>query len=164
MFLAYLGSGDFFGELALLDESPRSATATAVEPTETLALERADFLDFLKCYPDAAICILAVLAQRIRNLNSQLQNIIFFKPQARLAETLMKLVNAHGSETPEGWELSIPLTLAGLAGMVGTSIATIKRLLCDFQTAGILSTRKRHYVIHKPEELRKKAARGAGWG
>lgn len=74
--LAHLGSCDFFGELALLDEKPRSATATAIEPTETLALERKDFLDFLKCYPDVTICMLGVLAQRIRNLDSQLVNII----------------------------------------------------------------------------------------
>jgi KaiC/GvpD/RAD55 family RecA-like ATPase len=74
--LAHLGPGDFFGELALLDEKPRSATATAIESTETLALERKDFLDFLKWFPDVAICMLSVLAQRIRNLDSHLANII----------------------------------------------------------------------------------------
>ncbi|MDY7019721.1 MAG: cyclic nucleotide-binding domain-containing protein [Chloroflexota bacterium] len=157
VFLAYLGSGDFFGELALLDEHPRSATATAIEPTETLALERGDFLDFLKCYPDVAVCMLSVLAQRIRNLNSQLENIIIFEPKARLAETLMKLVDIHGSETWEGWEITVPLTLAGLAGMVGASAATIGLLLRDFQAAGIVTVKKQHYIIHKPEELRKRA-------
>ena len=164
VFLAYLGPGDFFGELALLDENPRSATATAVEPTETLALERGDFLDFLRWQPDVAIRMLGVLAQRIRNLNSQLENIISFKPQARLAQTLLNLVKTHGSETPQGWEISIPLTLAGLAGMVGANQAAIRRLLRDFQAAGIVSIKNQRYVIHKPRELRKRAPREAGWG
>ena len=159
--LAYLGPGDFFGELALLDENPRSATATAVENTETMALERGDFLDFLKWNPDAAIRILAVLSQRLRNLNSQLENIIFSNPAARLAETLLKLLDTYGSETPEGREISLPMTPTELAGMAGMTTRTIRRLLRDLQTAGVLSTKNRRYIIHKPEELKRRALRGA---
>jgi CRP-like cAMP-binding protein/KaiC/GvpD/RAD55 family RecA-like ATPase len=164
VFLAHLGPGDFFGELALLDENPRSATATAIEPVETLALERKDFLDFVKWYPDVAVSILAVLAQRIRNLNSRLESVILFKPQARLAQTLLKLASTHGSETPEGWEVPIPLTQTGLAEMIGATTATIRRLLRDFQDAGILSIENQRYLIHEPEELRKRAPRGSGRG
>jgi CRP-like cAMP-binding protein/KaiC/GvpD/RAD55 family RecA-like ATPase len=160
VFLANLGPGDFFGELALLDKSPRSATATARDSTETLALEREDFLDFVKCYPDVAVSILAVLAQRIRNLNYQLESLILFKPQARLAQALLKLVSNHGSEIREGWEVSILLTQAELAEMVRVTTGTIRRLLRDFRDAGILSIENQRYVIHKPEELRRRAAMG----
>ena len=157
VFLAYLGPGDFFGELALLDERPRSATATAENSTETLALEREDFLDFVKLYPDVAVSILAVLAQRIRNLNSQLESVILFKPQARLAQTLLKLVSTHGSEIPAGWQISIPLTQPELAEMVRVTTGTIRRLLRDFREAGIVSIENQRYLIHKPEELRRMA-------
>ena len=154
--LAYLGSGDFFGELALLDENPRSATATAKEPTETLALERGDFLDFLKWHPDVAIHILAVLAQRLRNLNSQLESIILSDPPAQLAETLLKLLEISSAERPEGWEISFPVTLAELSRMAGVSTKIVRRLLRDFQAAGILSINNRRYTIYKLEELRRK--------
>ena len=159
VFLARLGPGDFFGELALLDEHPRSATATAVEATETLALEREGFLEFLRCYPDVAIRMLGVLSQRLRNLNAQVESIIRYRPQARLAETLLKLVESHGSETPDGWEISIPLDSAGLAGMVGASTATVRRLLHDLQADGVIGTRKQHYLVHKPEELQRRTPR-----
>ncbi len=162
--LAYLGPGQFFGELALLDESPRSATVTAVEATETLALERADFLDFLKWYPDAAIRILAVLSQRLRHLNSQLEDIIFSNPQARLAKTLLKLGDSCGKETPEGREISVPLTLADLAGMAGVSIAATRRLLRNFQAAGVASARNRCYIIHNLGELQRCALKGTATG
>ena len=155
--LAHLDPGDFFGEFALLDDKPRSATATAIEPTETLALERDDFLAFLKEYPEVAICMLGVLAQRIRNLDSQLESIINVKPHVRLAQTLLKLMKNHGRKTSQGEEISIPLTLSGLAGMVGLDTATIKRLLREFQDDGIISTKAQQYIIHKPEELEKKA-------
>jgi CRP/FNR family transcriptional regulator/CRP/FNR family cyclic AMP-dependent transcriptional regulator len=160
VFLAHLGPGDFFGELALLDENPRSATATAIESTETLALERKDFLDFVKWYPDVAVSILAVLAQRIRNLDSQLESVILFKPQARLAQTLLKLVSTHGSEIPGGWQISIPLTQPELAEMVRVTTGTIRRLLRDFREAGIVSIENQRYLIHKPEELRRMATMG----
>jgi CRP-like cAMP-binding protein/KaiC/GvpD/RAD55 family RecA-like ATPase len=163
VFLAHLGPGDFFGELALLDDRPRSATATARDSTETLALERQDFLNFVKWYPDVAVSILAVLAQRIRNLNSQLESVILFKPQARLAQTLLKLVNSHGTETPEGWKISIPLTRSELAEMIRVTPGTIRRLLRKFQEAGILSIEDRRYLIHKPEELHRRATMGSGY-
>jgi CRP-like cAMP-binding protein/KaiC/GvpD/RAD55 family RecA-like ATPase len=158
VFLANLGPGDFFGELALLDERPRSATATARDSTETLALEREDFLDFIKLYPDVAVGILAVLAQRVRNLNSQLRSVILFKPQARLAQTLLELVSTHGSEIPGGWKISIPLTHSELAEIVRVTTGTIRRLLRDFREAGIINIENERYVIYKPEELRRRAA------
>jgi CRP-like cAMP-binding protein/KaiC/GvpD/RAD55 family RecA-like ATPase len=160
VFLAYLGPGDFFGELALLDARPRSATATARDSTETLALEREDFLDFVKLYPDVAVGILAVLAQRIRNLNYQLQSVILFKPQARFAKTLLELASTHGSEIPGGWKISIPLTHSELAEMVRVTTGTIRRLLHDFREAGIMDLENERYVIHKPEELRRRATMG----
>jgi CRP-like cAMP-binding protein/KaiC/GvpD/RAD55 family RecA-like ATPase len=160
VFLAHLEPGDFFGELALLDERSRSATATARDYTETLALERQDFLDFVKLYPDVAVGMLAVLAQRIRNLDSQLQSVILFKPQARLAQALLELLSTHGSQISEGWQISIPLTNSELAEMVRVTTGTIGRLLRDFRGAGILSVENKRYVVHKPEELRKRAAMG----
>jgi CRP-like cAMP-binding protein/KaiC/GvpD/RAD55 family RecA-like ATPase len=160
VFLARLGPGDFFGELALLDERPRSATAVTTASTETLALERQDFLDFVKLCPDVAVSILAVLAQRIRNLNSQLENVTLFRPQARLAQTLLKLVSTYGSEIAGGWKISIPLTQSELAEMVRVTTGTIRRLLRDFREAGIVSIENHCYLIHKPAELRRRATTG----
>jgi CRP-like cAMP-binding protein len=107
-----------------------------------------------------AVNIMAVLAQRIRNLNSQLKSVILFKPQARLAQTLLKLMSTHGSEVQEGWQISIPLTQPELAEMVRVSTGTISRLLRDFREAGIVSMEGQRYLIHKPEELRRMATLG----
>ncbi len=91
--------------------------------------------------------------------SSIVESIIRYRPQARLAETLLKLVESHGSETPDGWEISIPLDSAGLAGMVGASTATVRRLLHDLQADGVIGTRKQHYLVHKPEELQRRTPR-----
>jgi CRP-like cAMP-binding protein len=64
--LARLGPGDFFGEMALFEGFPRSATVRAVEDTECLALSRWDFLAELRAHPDMAVHLLALYARRLR--------------------------------------------------------------------------------------------------
>jgi CRP-like cAMP-binding protein len=63
--LRVLGPGGSFGEMGLFSDRPRSATVTAVEPTECLALSRLDFLDQIRDHPDLAIKLLDTLSQRV---------------------------------------------------------------------------------------------------
>lgn len=67
-----LRSGDFFGEMALLDHRRRSATVKALEPTNCLGMLRSDFVAELKANPDLAIDMLAVLSRRVRELDERL--------------------------------------------------------------------------------------------
>ena len=64
--LAILGQGDFFGDMALLDGRPRSASATALQETRVVALDRADFTAVLPSRPEAAMAVLAAVAPRRR--------------------------------------------------------------------------------------------------
>src|SRR5436305_2951764 len=65
--IATLGPGDVFGEMALLDEFPRSATARAVEPTTALGIQRWHFRGILESHPQIALALLPMLTRRIRN-------------------------------------------------------------------------------------------------
>jgi uncharacterized membrane protein len=67
--LASLFTGQYFGELSLLDGAPRSATALAARPTEALELERDDFIDFIKRRPEASLSIMHELGERMRATN-----------------------------------------------------------------------------------------------
>ncbi len=64
--LATLGPGDFFGEMAIIDDSPRSATVRAIKDTECVAITRWDFMAEVQTRPDIAIQMLPVLVKRIR--------------------------------------------------------------------------------------------------
>ena len=70
--LATMGPGDFFGELALIDGGPRSATVRALTRGTTHVLARADFLAVLRDHPDVALAVMARLARMVRRLNRQL--------------------------------------------------------------------------------------------
>lgn len=70
--LATLGPGEVFGEMALLDEFPRSATVRAVEPTTALGIQRWHFKGILESHPQIALALLPMLTRRIRNAEHML--------------------------------------------------------------------------------------------
>ena len=69
--LATLGPGEVFGEMALLDEFPRSASARAVEPTTALGIQRWHFRGILESHPQIALALLPILTRRIRNAEAK---------------------------------------------------------------------------------------------
>ena len=153
--LAYLKGGDFFGEMSLLDDKPRSAGAISVEPTETLMLSRGVFLDFLKWYPDAALAVLGIMTQRVRDLNARLESISSQEPGLRFANTLRQLMENNGKITSEGCEIQLPLAVRDLAGMSGLGVARTTQIIRNLKATGILRSIGRHYTVLKPEILPK---------
>ena len=145
--LAILGEGDFFGELALLDDSPRSATAEAVASTETLTLHRTDFRRFIGSNPDFAMHVLQAMARHIRRLNSQLSDIFFLDLAGRLARTLLRLADQHGRLVEGGTLIDLTLTQTDLAEMTGATRVSINKALGRFRRAGWVTVKGRRFTI-----------------
>ena len=72
--LASLGPGEFFGELALFDRQPRSATVIAAEESETMSLGRVEILDIIGRYPEVALAFLSAICSRLRTADNLLEN------------------------------------------------------------------------------------------
>lgn len=151
--LAILGSGDFFGELALLDDAPRSATAEAIEPTEVLTLHRHDFLSFLESNPSFVRHVLTVLSRRIRHLNSQISDIFFLDLPGRLARTLINLSKQHGVKTDQGVQIDLSMTQTDLAEMTGATRVSINKALGRFRRSGWVVVKGRRFTIVNQEAL-----------
>lgn len=145
--LAILGQGDFFGELALLDETPRSATAEALEPTDTLTLHRTEFMRFIELHPAFARHVLYVLARRIRHMNNQISDIFFLDLPGRLARTLLILANQHGVPAKEGTHIELALTQTDLAEMTGATRVSINKALGRFRRSGWIQVKGRKFTI-----------------
>jgi CRP/FNR family transcriptional regulator/CRP/FNR family cyclic AMP-dependent transcriptional regulator len=152
--LAILGAGDFFGELALLDDAPRSATAEAIEPTEALTLHRNEFMRFLGNNPEFAYHVMHTLARRIRHLNDQISDVFFLDLNGRLARTLLNLAEQHGRKTEEGKLIEIPLTQTDLAEMTGATRVSINKTLGRFRRAKWVRVQGRHITIQDERALR----------
>jgi CRP-like cAMP-binding protein len=145
--LAILGDGDFFGELALLDETPRSATAEALDITDTLTLHRSEFMHFIESNPAFARHVLYVLARRIRNMNSQISDIFFLDLSGRVARMLLNLATQYGVEVADGIQIDIPLTQTDLSEMTGATRVSINKTLGRFRRSGWLRVKGRTFTI-----------------
>ncbi len=152
--LAILGAGEFFGELALLDDSPRSATAEAIEPTETLTLHREDFIRHLSQNPEFTLHVLHTLAQHIRRLNNQISDIFFLDLPARLARILLNLADQHGRKVANGTAIDLSLTQTDLAEMTGATRVSINKSLGRFRRMQWVAVNGRKFTILDREALR----------
>jgi len=153
--LAILTDSDFFGELSLLDNRPRSATAIAMVDTKVLTLHRDNFLDVIGKHPGLAGDMLAALSHRLRHTNVLLEDAIFLDLSARLCRRLLELSEKHGLETKRGIEIDLRLTQQDLANFVGASRVAINKLLGAFQDQGLICIDKKRITILRPEEMRK---------
>lgn len=151
--LAILGAGDFFGELALLDDSPRSASAESLESTTTLTLHRDEFLGFIDSNPAFARQVLNVLARRIRHLNNQISDIFFLDLPARLARTLLHLAEDHGRPVDDGVVIEVSLTQTDMAEMTGATRVSINKALGRFRRAEWVKVDGRTVTVLDAEAL-----------
>jgi CRP-like cAMP-binding protein len=156
--IARFEPGEFFGELAAIDEEPRSATAVAGEPTDLLILHRSDFLSYLRARPEAAVFCLRVLARRLRQADAQLGDATFLTLPARLAKTLVDLGRSYGEQTADGsTRVTLRLTQSELASMVGGSRPTVNQLLQRFRRLGWINIEGRTLVLLQEDRLRRLA-------
>lgn len=151
--LAELGPGDAFGDLALLDGKPRSATAIAIEDTECLTLSRQDFLDLVEADASTMRAVLASAAAVIRTMNERLIEVGSHSYAERLGRELHRLAAAHGVDTPEGILIDRPLTAQRLAALLGIWQGEIQTLLARLQYEGILVVTGDRVTIARPDRL-----------
>jgi CRP/FNR family transcriptional regulator, cyclic AMP receptor protein len=155
--LAILGPGDCFGELALLDGGPRSASVIAMEPVETLVLGRQDFLTFFRTNTEAAERLIVTLARTIRKVNEEVADLAFLDLPGRLAKKLLDLAEAHGEPMGSGGiEITVPLTQEELAGMIGATRPSVNKVLGWYEDQGAIQRRGRKIAILKPDTLRRR--------
>jgi CRP/FNR family cyclic AMP-dependent transcriptional regulator len=151
--LDLLGPGDFFGEMALLDGLPRSASAETVEDSVLYTLTRADFQRELISTPDLAIALLAHLSARVRRLIEYAESLAFLDVYGRLAHVLLDMAERHGHQK-DGLVINLNMTQVELAQMIGATRERINRALAAFKAQGLIQMRGRKIVIKDAQRLR----------
>lgn len=137
--LATLRPGEFFGELALLDGAPRSASASAMVATETVVLPRDRFRELIATEAPVRDALLAALATELRRLTTHVEELHFLDITGRLAARLVRLAQDGGTRMPDGAiRLRTNLTQAELAAMVGCTRQSVNKLLGQFTDDGLL--------------------------
>lgn len=143
--LLILGAGDFFGELALLHtDKSRTATVMAMEPTETLSILREEFDALRKVNPQVTEMLVQILAEKVRRYSGHLLEALYIPADGRVLRQLVSLADAYG---PDSGPVEIPLTQQDLAGLAGTSRATVNRVLREEQARGTVKLGRSRTIV-----------------
>ena len=153
--LAIFSEKDFFGEMALLDDVPRSADAVALEPSELFALNRRDFFAFLKNNESAVQSILRSLSMRLRRTDDLLEDTCFLNISRRFAKKLVDLAEQYGTPEANSTLIDLELKQRDLAGMIGASRESVNKELRLLREKGLITLHGSKIRIHNLDLLRR---------
>jgi CRP/FNR family transcriptional regulator len=151
--LAHFGTGDIFGELAMFDEEPRSATVDVIEEVEVVAIPGRDMQRLMREHPEIAVKLIAALAQRLRATNERLARQSFQTVQSRVAAVLAQMVAAARSGSEGDGDVVIALTQADLAKLAGSSRESASRFLATLERSGVITQGRGRLTVHDPGAL-----------
>jgi CRP/FNR family cyclic AMP-dependent transcriptional regulator len=152
--------GDFFGEMSLLDDEPRSATLVASEDSRLLVLSRADFRAHIQRHPKTALRVLTEMSRRLRRADEVIGNLALLDVYGRLAGKLKELAEAEGEETEDGILVRSRPTQADIAAMIGTSRETVSRALSELARRGQIVLAGKKLLLRRSFLAQLEAERG----
>jgi CRP-like cAMP-binding protein len=144
--VALMDGGDMFGEMAMLDNGPRSAMARALEPSVVLAIPFDPVITAFRSDPNLLWAVTRLLATRLRVMDEALADSVFLDVTGRTAKRLLEL--SAGSD-----DFVLPVTQEELAGMVGASRERVNKAIGSFIRLGWIDQHDRQYRILKRDQL-----------
>ena len=143
--------GDIFGEIAFLDQGPRTADAVVAESGEVMVIERRDFIQLLQEHPEVSMRLIEILCSRLRRTSEQVEDIIFLGLPHRLAKVLMHL---YRRSSANGAPNKIHITQHEISQMIGASRESTNKQLRDWQRRKWLRLERNSVVVLAPGALK----------
>ncbi|RIX43652.1 MAG: Crp/Fnr family transcriptional regulator [Rhodocyclales bacterium GT-UBC] len=141
--LAWLGPGEFFGEMGLIDSSPRSASVVASEPCELLCLSKEAFQRCLQDNFQVAQKLMQILVRRLREADRKIESLALLDVYGRVARLLLDM-----SELAEGRRVvKKKISKQDMARMIGASREMVSKVMRDLELSGYIATEGDRVVI-----------------
>jgi CRP/FNR family transcriptional regulator, cyclic AMP receptor protein len=151
--LGLRGPGDILGELAAVDNKPRSASAFVLLPVMGLSIGEGRFVEAVTHEPELGLALLRYIARNLREADRSRLSYVSTSSTARLAKMILELAEVHGERTDEGILIRLPLSQREIAMAATTSREVAARVLRKLRDRDVLSTRRRQIVLKRPEVL-----------
>lgn len=151
-----LGPLGCFGELALVDGLPRSATVEVVEACRLLVLQRDAVRRFMHDHPQVTDALLRMIGSLVRRLSDQAADFVFLDLHGRLAKLLIALAEENDEDGGKTPVVELPLTQSDLARMVGGTRQSVNQILHIFADRGYIELDRRKIVLKRLDALRRR--------
>ena len=140
--LSILKEGDFFGEMALIDDQPRSAHVIATEESHLIVLRRDDFRQCLEESPRIALGLLQALSRRLRRADDKIGGLVLLDVNGRVARLLLEMADEH-----DGQHIPRKVTHHTIAQMIGSSRETVSRTMREFADQGLVEVSRQSIAL-----------------
>lgn len=151
--MRFVGPGGPFGGIIAAGEQRYPLTATAAEATRTLSWSRAVLDELMTSTPRLRTNIVIQISNHLNDALTRVQEVTSDRVEQRVARALMRLAAHGGVPTAEGIDIAHPVTRVELAGLVGTTLFTVSRLLARWETEGLIKSRRRRITVMAPARL-----------
>jgi CRP-like cAMP-binding protein len=152
--LSYRVPGEIFGETCLIDGEPREEMAEAMENALVTEIEREVFDELLRTQPSLGYKMTKILAQRRREIESKIENLVFKDVNSKLAELLLRFSEEYGVEDARGTLVALKITHQEMANLIGSTRETVSLTLAQFKKRGLIQSEGRKVIISDREGLR----------
>jgi len=142
-----LEPGEVFGELEVLEDTPRSTSAEALDDTLICVIPRKDFDQYLAMHPHVTVKLTKLIGLRLRKIQSRVEDLVFRDVPARLAHLLLELRKTDGVIDEQGIRLRAKLTHQEMANLIGCSRETVSTIMGQFRDDGLIEADGRSITI-----------------
>ncbi len=153
--LSIMGAHDFFGEMGLLDDQPRSASVETLEPCEMLRISKAGFAAFLKDNFDLAMLIIRNLVKRLRDADRKIESLALIDVYGRVARLLLDMAQ----EVEGRWIVAQAPPKQEIAHMIGASREMVSRVMKHLQEKGLIRAEKRKIILLDRQSMAHRSSR-----
>jgi len=150
--LATLGQGEFFGEMAIISNKPRTATATIAETAKLLVIDPKTFEAMIRGNSEIAVRMIKKLSERLIEADSQIENLLLGDAASRVVHYLAHSAESKGTKTAKGFKVEV--NTAELGRMLGVRDTQVKEVLTKIERAHIAALEKNAVIIPDVNKLR----------
>jgi CRP/FNR family transcriptional regulator, cyclic AMP receptor protein len=134
--LAVLGPGEFFGEMAIISNKPRNASATVSEEAKLLVIDPKTFEGMIRGNSEIAVRMIKKLAERLSEADAQIENLLLSDPSSRIVHQILQAAQSRGRTLEEGVEIDLPVR--ELPRQIGVGEPAIRSMLDRLTRAGLI--------------------------
>jgi CRP/FNR family transcriptional regulator, cyclic AMP receptor protein len=134
--LAVLGPGEFFGEMAIISNKPRNASATVTEDAKLLVIDPKTFEGMIRGNSEIAVRMIKKLAERLSEADAQIENLLLSDPSSRIVHQILSTAQSRGRTLEEGVEIDLPVR--ELPRQIGVGEPAIRSMLDRLTRAGLI--------------------------
>lgn len=160
--LSNLSDGDYFGEMALLDDAPRSASVIASERADLAVLSRSVFFDLLKGNFFLTKSLLATFSKRLRHANATIEGLASLDVKSRLARYFRELAASRGRRAGGGWVVVVRPSQREIALTIGSSRETVSRTISQMARERLIVPKGKVVYVRLEDDKEKGASSGTG--